>query len=229
MNMSPMKKKMAGLVLGLSIAGFSFAAATPAQAAEAASGVYHVKEGDTFWKVSRKLGIPLQDLMNANPNIHPLNVYEGLTFKLPGTTRAKAEGPAKVLAAETEAANAAPVPQGPTVTTAAGSKLAYSKQVNAVASAYTSSAAENGGYTGIDYFGNALKFGTIAVDPNVIPLGSKVYVTGQNFAGMPAGFVATASDIGGAIKGNRIDIFLPYSMGNAENFGLQNVNLYVLK
>ena len=41
---------------------------------------------------------------------------------------------------------------------------------------------------------------TIAVDPNVIPLGSKVYVSGYG--------TAIAADTGGAIKGNIIDIYL---------------------
>jgi 3D (Asp-Asp-Asp) domain-containing protein len=208
-----LKRTLVGLVAGLSVAGFTLAAA-PAQAAVATDGTYVTKEGDTFWKVSRKLHIPLQDLLDANPDISPYNVYAGLTFKLPKT---------RVLAASVSPK------QGPAVTTASGKQLAYSKELTAVASAYTDSPAENGGYAGIDYFGNPLKFGTIAVDPNVIPLGSKVYVTGYSFAGMPTGFVATASDIGGAIKGNRIDIFLPGSMGNAEDFGLQKVKLYVLK
>lgn len=40
---------------------------------------------------------------------------------------------------------------------------------------------------------------TIAVDPNVIPLGSTVYIGGQ---------VYVAEDVGGAIKGNKLDIYV---------------------
>jgi 3D (Asp-Asp-Asp) domain-containing protein len=41
--------------------------------------------------------------------------------------------------------------------------------------------------------------------------------------------IATAADMGGAIKGNRIDIFVPSSYGNIEAFGMQNVTVYELK
>lgn len=42
----------------------------------------------------------------------------------------------------------------------------------------------------------------IAVDPSVIPLGSKVYIEGYGYA--------KAEDTGGAIKGNRIDIYMQH-------------------
>ena len=41
--------------------------------------------------------------------------------------------------------------------------------------------------------------------------------------------IATASDTGGAIKGNRIDIFIPGSRDFVRKFGIQNVQVYVLE
>lgn len=73
--------------------------------------------------------------------------------------------------------------------------------------------------TGIDLRNNPhLK--VIAVDPNVIPLGSRVYVEGYG--------EAIAGDTGGAIKGNRIDIFMP-SKDAALSFGRQNVKVTIIK
>lgn len=63
-------------------------------------------------------------------------------------------------------------------------------------------------------------YSTIAVDPRVIPLGTKVYVEGYGYA--------IAEDTGGAIKGNRIDVFLP-SNSDAYTWGVRWVNLYILK
>ncbi|MEK8130960.1 stalk domain-containing protein [Paenibacillus filicis] len=104
----------------------------------------------------------------------------------------------------------------------------YSKVIEARASAYSASPAENGGYT-LDYMGNQLQLGTIAVDPSVIPLGSRVYVEGYTHDGLPAGgMYAVASDTGGAIKGNKIDIFLPQSREQVKSFGIQQVKVYIL-
>ena len=58
---------------------------------------------------------------------------------------------------------------------------------------------------------------TIAVDPSIIPLGSKVYIPG----------LAIASDTGGLIKGNRIDLFLN-SEDECINWGVQTVSLYLI-
>lgn len=60
---------------------------------------------------------------------------------------------------------------------------------------------------------------TIAVDPSVIPLGSKVYVEGYG--------LAIASDTGGAIKGNKIDIYMN-SLSDCISFGRQTVTVSVL-
>lgn len=59
----------------------------------------------------------------------------------------------------------------------------------------------------------------VAVDPNVIPLGSKVHVEGYG--------VALAGDTGGAIKGNRIDLFMP-SQSEAVKFGRKSVKVTII-
>ena len=60
---------------------------------------------------------------------------------------------------------------------------------------------------------------TIAVDPTVIPYGSKVVINGQ---------VYVAEDCGGAIKNNRIDIYMG-SHAEAENSGVFDVEVYLLE
>lgn len=95
--------------------------------------------------------------------------------------------------------------------------------------AYSADPSENGGYAALDYMGNHLSIGTVAVDPSVIPLGSKLYIEGYQFNGLPAGgMYAYATDTGGSIKGNRIDIFIPGSSQSLKKFGIQTVKVYRL-
>jgi 3D (Asp-Asp-Asp) domain-containing protein len=97
------------------------------------------------------------------------------------------------------------------------------------ATAYSADPSENGGYAAVDYIGNPLSLGTVAVDPTVIPLGSKLYIEGYTFDGLPAGgMYAYATDTGGSIKGNRLDIFIPGSKQSLQKFGIQTVKVYRL-
>lgn len=62
---------------------------------------------------------------------------------------------------------------------------------------------------------------TIAVDPKVIPYGSIVYIPEYKA-------LFRAEDTGSAIKGKRIDIFLP-NEDECKEFGRKNIRIYVLK
>ncbi|MDA8344216.1 MAG: 3D domain-containing protein [Thermaerobacter sp.] len=102
--------------------------------------------------------------------------------------------------------------------------------MNLTATAYAPTAQDNYPYGAVDYYGRPLVAGDVAVDPSVIPLGTKLWVTGYSSPNLPpGGFLATADDTGGAIKGNRIDIFINASESQVSNFGIQQVKVYVLK
>lgn len=58
---------------------------------------------------------------------------------------------------------------------------------------------------------------TIAVDPNVIPLGSEVMIDGQ---------VYIAEDTGGAIKGNKLDLFVGTEADSVQ-YGVQQHEVYI--
>ncbi|WP_461673201.1 3D domain-containing protein [Priestia megaterium] len=100
------------------------------------------------------------------------------------------------------------------------SQQASGKSMTVEATAYTANCAGCSGTTatGVDLKANPNQK-VIAVDPSVIPLGSKVYVEGYG--------EAVAADTGGAIKGNRIDVFVP-SEGDAQQFGRKSVKITVM-
>ncbi|SIS12347.1 Uncharacterized conserved protein YabE, contains G5 and tandem DUF348 domains [Peribacillus simplex] len=94
------------------------------------------------------------------------------------------------------------------------------KEIYVSSTAYTASCKGCSGVTstGVDLKSNpGAKI--IAVDPNVIPMGSKVYVEGYGYA--------VAADKGGAIKGNRIDVFFS-SKNDAYRWGVKRVKVRVL-
>ncbi|AJG93383.1 3D domain protein [Bacillus cereus] len=99
------------------------------------------------------------------------------------------------------------------------------RELTVVATAYTADPSENGTYGGrvLTAMGHDLtanpNMRIIAVDPKVIPLGSKVWVEGYG--------EAIAGDTGSAIKGNRIDVLMG-SKSKAMNWGRQTVKVKIL-
>lgn len=111
-----------------------------------------------------------------------------------------------------------------------GRVVRYKKVITMSATAYDLSV-ESCGKTpdhpqyGITYSGTRARPGVVAVDPRVIPLGSKLYV--EYLHGPKDYGFASAEDTGGAIKGNKIDLFMEESK-DAKRFGRRKVRVYIL-
>jgi 3D (Asp-Asp-Asp) domain-containing protein len=129
------------------------------------------------------------------------------------TAQAPAPSPAPVAAAAAK-------PAAPSTETQEPADSNNNKEITVKATAYTASCE---GCSGITATGVNIKDNpdekVIAVDPDVIPLGSKVYVEGVG--------EATAADTGGAIKGNRIDVFIPTEKA-ALKFGVKHLKVTIL-
>jgi 3D (Asp-Asp-Asp) domain-containing protein len=70
--------------------------------------------------------------------------------------------------------------------------------------------------------GMTSQVGTVAADPAVLPLGSRIHVTG---AGRYAGEY-TVVDTGPLVKGRHIDIYMP-TQAEAKKFGKQRVRVQI--
>jgi uncharacterized protein YabE (DUF348 family) len=114
--------------------------------------------------------------------------------------------------------------------TSRGETIRYQKVLNMRATAYTADFSDTGknpgdpGF-GITYTGTHVKKGVIAVDPRVIPLGTRVFV--EVAGDTPDYGYAVAADIGGAIKGDLIDLYFD-SAKTVDNWGCKRVKVYVL-
>ncbi|PES78778.1 enterotoxin [Bacillus cereus] len=140
---------------------------------------------------------------------------------------AQAEAKAQEAAKAREAAKAQkPATQQPVAKETETSAPSSSRELRVQATAYTADPLENG-YKAGDQVKSAMghnltanpNMKLIAVDPSVIPLGSKVWVEGYG--------VAIAGDTGGAIKGNKIDVLMP-DKGTSSNWGRKTVTVKIL-
>lgn len=186
-----------------------------------------VKSGDTLWDIARDYQVSVSQLKEWNQLhsdlIHPgmkLLVIEGektntaaVAAKKVQSVKAAPKKSTSTPAAETKK-ESTPTVQAPT------KDIEGVKEITVEATAYTASCE---GCSGITKTGINLKENpnakVISVDPSVIPLGSKVYVEGYG--------EAIAGDTGGAIKGNKIDVFIPNKQ-DAINFGRKQLKVTIL-
>jgi 3D (Asp-Asp-Asp) domain-containing protein/LysM repeat protein len=136
-------------------------------------------------------------------------------------TAVQAAAPAAPASESTPTAVQVPTPTpAPAAPAQADTQSAAPKEITVKATAYT---ADCEGCSGITKTGVNLKANpdekVIAVDPSVIPLGSKVYIEGYG--------EATAADTGGAIKGNRIDVYMQ-NESDALQFGAKELTVKIL-
>lgn len=109
---------------------------------------------------------------------------------------------------------------GNVIMTSSGESYTYIDVMTCSATAYTCE-----GYVGHTYSGTLARVGAIAVDPTVIPLGTKMYVVSND--GQYVYGYCVAEDIGGGIKGNKIDLYFD-TYAECWDFGVRMCTVYIL-
>ncbi|MGG0335392.1 LysM peptidoglycan-binding domain-containing protein [Priestia aryabhattai] len=191
---------------------------TQASPAPSNSKSYKVQPGDTMWSVAQRHGIAISQLKQWN-NLSSNTIYINQVLQVGGQAAAQAKPSTPATTAPSTPSTSAPSTSTPAPAPAQESK-SVSKEITVEATAYTAYCAGCSGITatGIDLRSNPNRK-VIAVDPRVIPLGSRVYVEGYG--------EAIAGDTGGAIKGTRVDLFMA-SQSSALNWGRKTVKLQIL-
>ena len=171
--------------------------------------VYTVNQGDNLYRIARTHAISLETLMALNSLTGSL-IHPGDELIVSG-----GEGPpVEVVKADLPVSAPQVVVSTPPPSASEGEELLVT------ATAYTAYCEGCSGTTayGIDLRANP-NHKVIAVDPKLIPLGTKVWVEGYG--------EAIAGDTGGAIKGHKIDVFIP-SYDRAMQWGVKKVKMRVL-
>lgn len=109
-----------------------------------------------------------------------------------------------------------------TITTPEGDVLTFTHAEQFVATAYHNS---DPGCTIWTAIGTLCRVGAIAVDPKVIPYGTRMYIVTND--GKYIYGVAVAEDCGSAIKGNRVDLYFD-SVPECDEFGIRDCTIYFL-
>lgn len=172
---------------------------------EAAASVHTVKKGDTLYKISRQYNVSVSTIKSINHLKSDL-IKPKQKLKLKKTAAKK---------------SVKKVSKKSTKKSVSRSKDNVVREFMVSTTAYT---AYCRGCSGITKTGINLRknpnLKVIAVDPRVIKLGTKVYVEGYGYA--------IAGDTGGAIKGNKIDVFMP-SHSSALKWGRKTVKIKILR
>ena len=120
------------------------------------------------------------------------------------------------------ASSSAPAIGDGVIVTATGEVLTYSKAMQFKATAYTHT---DEGCNMITSTSTTVRIGTVAVDPTVIPYGTRMFIMSND--GKYVYGIATAEDCGGAIQNERLDLYFP-TTDECFQFGVRNCTVYFL-
>ncbi|MBA4495473.1 3D domain-containing protein [Paenactinomyces guangxiensis] len=172
-----------------------------------------VKKGDTVYGIARKYDTTVKAIVRVNQLRNPSFIHVGQLLRVPIEVYSRQKQYHRT---------SVPVPAASAVRAMSRGQMLGGFTLTAYTAGPESTGKRPGdpGY-GITSSGEKVSEGlTIAVDPEVIPIGSRVYIEGIGYR--------VAQDTGSAIKGKRIDLYIN-DVQEARQFGVKkNVKVELL-
>lgn len=163
--------------------------------------------------------LPFSDKHDISPSIRShvaVAVENGLIGGVSDDTFAPHQPVSRAEAAQLVARKLLPEPVGKEITFE-GHTFRYLEEYDMLATAY---GAGEPWLSDITFLGLRVREGIIAVDPDVIPLGSHLYVEGYGFG--------VAADTGRLIKGHKVDLYYEHDAKFVYHFGIQPRRVFLL-
>lgn len=172
---------------------------------------YKIKPGDTLFSIAAAFGVKVSAILAANGMSNPDYLKVGQELFIPG-----GQQPQPAAASSPPPPQPAQAPPPPPEQERAPSARGDQEPADSFIATVTAYCLK-----GRTRSGTPVQWGVVAVDPRVVPLGSKIQIEGF-------GEVFFAEDTGGGVKGKWVDIWME-SCAEARVFGMQSRRVTVLE
>lgn len=219
-NRATASAALATLVLGMSVGPIATASAMSLRAAGGTSSPWSARVAGTLGQGLAVRKGPGQGfaVIGALPEGTMVQVVDKASTDASGIDWYQVASDRWGLSGWSDADFLVPVDAAPSDSTA--SSPATGRTMTALLTAYSYEQSGDGTRAGVTKMGTPVRWGVVAVDPSVIPLGSRIKIDGYDT-------IFSAEDTGGGIRGNHIDVYFD-TYAAAIQFGVQTRTITLL-
>lgn len=172
-----------------------------------------VQKGDTLYELSKKYGVSVQDMVKENKIMDPTKIQIGQRLRIPTLSTSTKSSTSEQKTNKSSSKIQSKEIKNEQIPSITRGKNLGTFMITAYTDGIDSTGKQNDLNYGVTKSGERIIPGvTVAVDPKVIPIGSRIYIEGVGYR--------IAQDVGGAAKGNQMNLFFA-NLQDAKEFGIK--------